>query len=118
MHGTTPSIYKPITKQFTLGGNGHAYGASTDTAGWAYTMDNGFAISTNLVSKSSTSCRETANPCGTDKTKSYVNTGLFSDESNKLGYQIGYTQPKYSASAIVNIKSNGWRIVTTRRRKW
>ena len=24
MHGTTPSIYKPVTKQFTLGGNGHA----------------------------------------------------------------------------------------------
>mgnify|MGYP005734515689 CR=1 FL=1 len=22
MHGTTPSIYKPVTKQFTLGGNG------------------------------------------------------------------------------------------------
>ena len=110
MHGTTPSIYKPVTKQFTLGGNGHAYGASTDTgAGWAYTMDNGFAISTNLVSKSSTSCRETANPCGTDKTKSYVNTGLFSDESKtSWATQIGYTQPNYSASAIVNIKSNGW----------
>ena len=29
MHGTTPSIYKPVTKQFTLGGNGEAYGAST-----------------------------------------------------------------------------------------
>ena len=24
MHGTTPSIYQPVTKQFTLGGNGHA----------------------------------------------------------------------------------------------
>ena len=29
MHGTAPSIYKPITKQFSLGGNGEAYGAST-----------------------------------------------------------------------------------------
>ena len=37
MHGTTPSIYKPITKQFTLGGNGAAYGASTNPGvGWAY----------------------------------------------------------------------------------
>ena len=26
MHATTPSIYKPVTKQFTLGGNGDAYG--------------------------------------------------------------------------------------------
>ena len=49
MHGTAPSIYKPVTKQFTLGGNGNAYGASTDTgAGWAYKADNGFAISSNL----------------------------------------------------------------------
>ena len=52
MHGTTPSIYKPVTKQFTLGGNGEAYGASTDSgAGWAYKADNGFAISSNVVSK-------------------------------------------------------------------
>ena len=49
MHGTTPSIYKPVTKQFTLGGNGEAYGASTDTgAGWAYRADNGFAVSSNI----------------------------------------------------------------------
>ena len=52
MHGTTPSIYKPVTKQFTLGGNGDAYGASTDSGiGWAYKADNGFAVSSNVVSK-------------------------------------------------------------------
>ena len=46
MHGTAPSIYKPITKQFSLGGNGEAYCASTDTcAGLAYKADNGFDIS-------------------------------------------------------------------------
>ena len=51
MHGTTPSIYKPVTKQFTLGGNGDAYGASTDSGfGWAYKADNGFAVSSNVVS--------------------------------------------------------------------
>ena len=56
MHGTTPSIYKPVTKQFTLGGNGEAYGASTDTgAGWAFKADNGFAISSNIGTKSFTS---------------------------------------------------------------
>ena len=31
MHATTPSIYKPVFKQFKLGGNSAAYGASTDT---------------------------------------------------------------------------------------
>ena len=53
MHGTAPSIYKPITKQFSLGGNGEAYGASSDTgAGWAYKADNGFAVSSNIGTKS------------------------------------------------------------------
>ena len=45
MHGTTPSIYKPVLKAFTLGGNAAAYGASTDTgAGWAYKADNGLSL--------------------------------------------------------------------------
>ena len=37
MHGASPSIYSPTLKQFKLGGNGAAYGASTSTGvGWAY----------------------------------------------------------------------------------
>ena len=110
MHGTSPSIYKPVTKQFTLGGNGNAYGASTDTgAGWAYRADNGFAISSNIGTKSNTSCRATANPCGDDKANSYINTGLLTDETKtSWATQIGYTQPRYSGSVIVNRKTNGW----------
>ncbi len=97
MHGTTPSIYKPVTKQFTLGGNGEAYGASTDTgAGWAYKADNGFAVSSNIGTKSLT-------------TTSGTNTGLLTDETKtSWATQIGFTKPTYSASAIVNVKSNGW----------
>ena len=50
MHGASPSIYKPY-KQFKLGGNGAAYGASTNSgAGWAYNADNGFSLSSNIVS--------------------------------------------------------------------
>ena len=96
MHGTAPSIYKPVTKQFTLGGNGNAYGASTDTgAGWAYKADNGFAISSNIGTKSTTT--------------SSTNTGLLTDESKtSWATQIGYTKPQYSVSAIVNLKYNGW----------
>ena len=95
MHGTAPSIYKPVTKQFTLGGNGNAYGASTDTgAGWAYKADNGFAISSNVGTKSKTTNGE---------------TGLLTDNSKtSWATQIGYTQPQYSVSAIVNLKYNGW----------
>ena len=52
MHGASPSIYSPTLKQFKLGGNGAAYGASTDRGiGWAYNADNGFSLSSNIVSK-------------------------------------------------------------------
>jgi hypothetical protein len=95
MHGAAPSIYKPVTKQFTLGGNGNAYGASTDTgAGWAYKGDNGFSISSNVGTKSHTTNGE---------------TGLLTDESKtSWATQVGYTQPRYSVSAIINMKYNGW----------
>ena len=88
MHATTPSIYEPVLKAFTLGGNAAAYGASTSPgAGWAYRADNGFAISSNVTSK---------NPVLTDEGKS------------SWASQVGYTQSNYSVSALLNIKANGW----------
>jgi len=92
MHGTTPSIYKPVLKQFTLGGNASAYGASTSPgAGLTWTGDSGLAISTNFTTKSGNS------------------TGLLTDEgATSWATQIGYTQPQYSVSAIVNQKYNDW----------
>ena len=103
MHGTTPSIYQPVTKQFTLGGNGDAYGASTDTGfGWAYKADNGFAISSNVGTKSTSTGV-------TDPGEIAYNTGLLTDETKtSWATQIGYTQPRYSASLMVNYKTNGW----------
>ncbi len=93
MHGTTPSIYKPVTKQFTLGGNGAAYGASTSPgAGWAYKADNGFAISSNFATK-----------------EGHTSTGILTREgATSWATQVGYTKPNYSASVIVNMKYNGW----------
>jgi len=89
MHATAPSIYKPVLKQFTLGGNGAAYGASTKTgAGWAFKADNGFAVSSNVVSGS---------------------TGLLTNQQEtSWATQIGFTKPRYSASLMVNQKYNGW----------
>ena len=88
MHATTPSIYEPVLKAFTLGGNAAAYGASTSPgAGWAYNADNGFAISSNVTSKNAVFTNESAQSWAT---------------------QVGYTQPNYSVSAIVNMKYNGW----------
>ncbi len=92
MHATTPSIYKAVTKQFVLGGNGAAYGASTKTgAGWAYKADNGFAVSTNFVTEG-------------NSTK-----GILTEESEtSWANQIGYTTDNYSISLMMNMKYNGW----------
>ena len=102
MHGTTPSIYKPVLKAFTLGGNAAAYGASTDTgAGWAYKADNGFAISSNIGTKSKTT-QEDAN-------ENYLESGLLTNESKtSWATQIGLTKEQYSVSAMVNLKYNDW----------
>ena len=91
MHATTPSIYKPVLKAFTLGGNAAAYGASTSPgAGYAYKFDNGLAFSTNFTSKD-------------------VATGFLNFESDtSWATQIGYTKPRYSVSAILNKKYHGW----------
>ncbi len=92
MHGTTPSIYKPVLKQFTLGGNAAAYGASTSPgAGISFDVGNGIAISSNFTTQSGEA------------------TGLLTNEGKtSWATQVGYTQPRYSVSAIVNQKYNGW----------
>ena len=92
MHGTTPSIYKPVLKQFTLGGNASAYGASTSPgAGLTWTDDSGLAFSTNFTTQKGNS------------------GGILVDgQKTSWATQVGYTQPQYSVSAIVNQKYNGW----------
>ena len=102
MHGTTPSIYKPVLKAFTLGGNGAAYGASTSQgAGWIYKADNGFAVSSNFTSK-------TMGSVGS-KAAGYENSGLLTDETqSSWATQVGVTKDQYAISAIVNQKSAGW----------
>jgi len=93
MHGATPSIYAPITKQFKLGGNGAAYGASTDSGiGWAYKADNGFSLSSNVVSKQNKS----TNGFLTDQSKTNWST------------QVAYTTDSYHVSLISALKYNGW----------
>ena len=94
MHATTPSIYKSVLKAFTLGGNAAAYGASTSPgAGWAYQADNGFAISSNFTTQD-----------GEDTRGMLTDGGLTS-----WATQVGYTQPQYAVSAILNMKYNGWK---------
>ena len=94
MHGASPSIYKPITKQFKLGGNGAAYGASTNSGvGWAYKADNGFSLSSNVVSK-----------------QNGTNFGFLTNESDGTNWstQVAYTVPKFHVSYIYAAKYNDW----------
>ena len=93
MHGASPSIYKPITKQFKLGGNGAAYGASTNSGvGWAFNADNGFSLSSNVVSKQNAS-----------------STGFLTDEAaTNWSTQVAYTTDSYHVSLISALKYNGW----------
>jgi len=94
MHGASVSMYEPITKQFSHGGYGGAYGASLNSGiGWAYNNDNGFSLSSNLVSKQNNSSR-----------------GFLTDESqNNWATQIAYTTDNYHVSFISSLKYNGWR---------
>ena len=93
MHGASPSIYKPITKQFKLGGNGAAYGASTNSGvGWAYKADNGFSVSSNVVSKQNAS----------------QNGFLTNEAGTNWSNQVAYTTDKYHVSLISALKYNGW----------
>ena len=93
MHGASPSIYKPILKGFKLGGNGAAYGASTDSGfGLAYNADNGFSISSNLVSD-----------------QNGTTSGFLTNEVDEnWSTQIAYTKPNYHLSLMVALKYDGW----------
>ncbi|EEE40168.1 iron uptake porin [Prochlorococcus marinus] len=93
MHGATPSIYKPVLKGFKLGGNGAAYGASTDSGlGVSYNADNGFSISSNLVSD-----------------QNGTGSGFLTNQVDEnWSTQIAYTKPNWHASLMVALKYDGW----------
>ena len=90
MLASSPSIYKPVTKQFALGGNGSAYGSSTSPGfGAAWTqqvedpMDPRFALSVNYTSKDGASSSK----------------GLLGDDSrNFLLTKVEYGSPRWQVS--------------------
>ena len=94
MHGASPSIYQPILKGFKLGGNGAAYGASTDSGfGLSYNAENGFSISSNLVSD-----------------QNGTSSGFLTNEVDEnWSTQVAYTQPNYHVSLMLALKYDGWK---------
>jgi len=102
MLASAPSIYKPITKQFALGGNGSVYGSST-TGGF------GFAW-TQAVDDPSDSRWEASAAYTSKGTKDDNNRmGLFGeDAASALLTKVGYGSPRYQVSIAAAFKNNGW----------
>ena len=93
MLASKPSIYKPVTKQFAMGGMGSTYGTSTSQGfGFAWTQptasrsDASLSASTNWTSSG-----------GNDATK-----GMLTDESdNKWLSQVAYGSSQWQVSAAL-----------------
>ncbi len=97
MLASAPSIYKPVTKQFALGGNGSAYGSSTSPGfgvAWTQQVDDPsearFAVSANYTSKDGGSST----------------SGLLNDESREFFLtKLEYGSPKWQVSAAMAKKT-------------
>jgi len=101
MLASAPSIYKPVTKQFALGGNGSAYGSSTSPgfgAAWTQQVDDPsdarFAVSANYSAKGGGS--------------SDTNQGLFGDDTESFVLtKVEYGSPQWQVSLATSWK-DGW----------
>ena len=101
MLASSPSIYKPVTKQFALGGNGSAYGSSTSPGfGIAWTQqkddptDARWEVSANYSAKSGASSADDKGLFGED-TETFVLT------------KVGYGSPRWQVSLATAFK-DGW----------
>jgi len=108
MLASAPSIYKPVMKQFALGGNGTVYGSSTQAGvGAAWTQDvedaedGRFAISLAYTNKG-----------GEESAKDH---GLFGDgDASKVLTKLEYGTPRWQASLAAawtdspDSASTGW----------
>jgi len=101
MLASAPSIYKPVTKQFALGGNGSAYGSSTSPgfgAAWTQQVDDPsdarFAVSANYSAKTGNSSSEDLGLFG-DNTETFVLT------------KVEYGSPQWQVSLAAAWK-DGW----------
>ena len=100
MLASAPSIYRPVLKQFALGGNGTVYGSSTKPgfgAAWTQSVDDPssprFAVSAAYTNQNGAS-----------------STGGLLDEDGKsaLLTKFEYGSPQWQVSAAVAFKDNGW----------
>ena len=101
MLASAPSIYKPVLKQFALGGNGSAYGSSTSPGfGVAWTQETEdpsegrWAVSANYTAKTGTTSSGDKGMFG-EKTTNFVMT------------KVEYGTPQWQVSLATSFKENG-----------
>ena len=95
MYAAAPSIYKPGSqKAFKLGSLSGAFGASTKTGvGFKYDFDNGFAVSSNVVSSGAKG-----------STAGFLTDG----DTYKWDTMVAYTKDQYHLSLTYSQQHNGW----------
>ena len=102
MTASSPSIYKPVLKQFALGGNGAVYGSSTQA---------GFGIAWTQQKDDPGSARWEASAGYTSKggINDAANQGLFGTEAaTALLTKVGYGAPRWQISLAASFKDNVW----------
>jgi len=102
MLASSPSIYRPIMKQFALGGNGPVYGSSTQPGiglAWTQTQDDPtqgrFAVSAAYTAQNG--------ELSADK------KGMFGEDSKSAFLtKIEYGAPRWQVSLAASFKKDGW----------
>jgi len=102
MLASAPSIYRPVTKQFALGGNGVVYGSSTSPGlGAAWTQ--------SVEDPSSPRWAFSAAYTAKDGASSSDDEGLFGqDGRSALLTKLEFGAPRWQVSAAAAFKDNGW----------
>jgi len=102
MLASAPSIYKPVLKQFALGGNGPVYGSSTQPgfgAAWTQSVDD----------PSSARWEVSAAYTAQNGENSATNQGLLGSEAKSATLiKVGYGAPRWQLSVATAFKQDGW----------
>jgi len=103
MLASAPSIYKPVQKQFALGGNGPVYGSSTTGgfgAAWTQAVDDPsqgrLAFSAGYTSKG-------------DQTSTDDNGMFGKDSATALLTKLEYGTPRWQVSIAAAFKEGDWK---------
>jgi len=102
MLASAPSIYKPVMKQFALGGNGPVYGSSTQPGlGLAWTQtpedptDGRWAVSAAYTAQNGESSADKKGMFGEDSKSAFLT-------------KVEYGSPRWQVSLAASFKKDGW----------